>query len=103
MLWSLYDSASRCFSFIGIEYHGILSVSPYAIDPSDIPGILAGLICLECECFFNDYVYPVLMYVIQIVAMDGPVSFVVGSLVGIVVSQALESIPQNSLYPYLIR
>ena len=32
------------------------------------------------------------MYVIQITAMGGPVSFVVGSLVGMVVSQALESI-----------
>ena len=76
----------------GIEYHGILSGSPYAGDPSDVPGILAGLICPGYEWFFNDYVYPVLMYVVQIIAMGGPVSFVVGSLVGMVVSQALESI-----------
>ena len=73
----------------GMVYYGLSAGSPYAVDPVHALGYLVGLIAPDLEWFFNEYLYDVIMYVVQIVAMGGIVNWLIAQIVGHVISVAL--------------
>jgi len=66
--------------------------SPYAVNPRYALGYFVGALFPDIEWFFNEYLYDTVMYIIQIVAMGGIVNWIIGMVVGEIVSAALDEV-----------
>ena len=55
-------------------------------------GCFVGALFPDIEWFFNEYLYDTITYIIQIIAMGGIVNWLIGTIVGEIVSTALDEV-----------